>query len=188
MNVTKDQAQDYLETIQQVQQQTRRTLATGGGPIYMILWGLIWVLGYLGSYLLPPQSAGYLWFGLDIVGLAASMGIGWWHATRVRSSTQDARIAIFWLIWLVYTGLIVWLSGSTEDAAQISIVISLMAMFGYVVMGLWLWMPLTWIGAGVTVAIVVAYLVMPQYVDLAMAVLGGGTLVLSGIYIYRNWR
>jgi hypothetical protein len=188
MNVTKDQAQGYLDTIRKVQQQTRRTLAHSGIPFYMIIWGAVWLIGFLGSYFLPSEASGYLWFGIDVIGMVLSFVIGWWHASRVRRSAHDTRIGFFWLIWLVYTGLIVWLSGSIKDPLQIGVVVSLMAMFGYTVMGLWLWTPLVWIGAGITALITVIYLTVPQYTNLIMAILGGGTLMFSGLYIYRNWR
>ncbi len=187
-NVTKDQAQDYLESIEKVQRQTRRAFAAGGAPIYMAIWGTVWLIGYLGNYFLSPEVSGYLWLGVDVLGLAASFGVGWRYASRVRSTVHDARIAIFWLLWLVYTALVVWLSGSTASPARMDVVISLMAMFGYAVMGLWLWLPLVGVGGGMSVLIVAAYLTVPQYLDLIMALLGGGTLIFSGIYIYRYWR
>lgn len=188
MNVTKDQAQDYLQTIQQVQQQTRRTLALSGGPLYMIIWGLVWFLGYMGNHFLSPEPAGYLWMSLSVTGFVVSAGVGLWSSTKVRSSTNDYRIAIFWIAWVIYTSLIVFLGSDYMDPTQVSIVVSLMAMFGYVVMGLWMWTPMVWIGAGVTVLITLAALFATQYVDIIMAFLGGGSLVLIGIYVYRKWR
>jgi len=63
MTMSKDEAQITLETIEKIQQQTRRTLANGGGPIYMMIWGLVWFVGYLGSQYLLPQAAAYVWSG-----------------------------------------------------------------------------------------------------------------------------
>ncbi len=188
MDVTKEQAQISLETIRQVQAQTRRTLAHGGGPLYLIIWGIVWFLGYLGNHFLPPETAGYLWMGLSITGFVVSAGVGWRSSTKVRSSANDYRIAFFWVAWVIYTPLIVWLSGAASDPLAVSIIVSVMAMFGYVVMGLWMWTPMVWIGAGVTAIITLAYLTIPQYVDIIMAFLGGGSLAFIGIYIYRNWR
>ena len=74
------------------------------------------------------------------------------------------------------------------DPLQTSVVVSVMAMFDYVVMGLWMWTPMVWIGTGVTVILVLTALLAPSYVDPVMAFLGGGTLVALGVYIYRQWR
>ncbi len=188
MNMTRNEAQQSLETIHQVQREIRRTLAIGGAPFYMMLWGAIWFLGYLGSHFLPPKTAGDLWGALVAMGFILSFVIGWKLSTKVRTPGYDARIGIFWLLWIIYTFLIVWLGGFDSNPTLMSLFISIMAMFGYVVMGLWLWTPLTWIGLGVTVIIVLAYILVPAYINLVMAVLGGGVLFFSGLYIYRSWR
>ncbi len=186
--ISRNEAQSTLETIEQIQRQTRRALAHGGGPFYMMLWGAIWFLGYLANQFLSEQLAGYIWMFLVSLGMIASIAIGWRHARRLRHPTHDARIGLFWLAWIIYSSLIIWLTGAQTDATLLSLIIALFAMFGYVVMGLWLWRPLAWIGIAVTVIAVGAYLLLPDYVDLVMALLGGGTLFVSGLYIYRSWR
>ena len=188
MDMTRNEAQHSLETIHRVQSEIRRTLARGGAPMYMMLWGAIWFFGYLGSYFLKPDIAGNLWLALVAIGFVLSFVIGWRISTRVRVPGYGARIGLFWLFWLLYTMLIIWLGRFDSDPILMSLFISIMAMFGYVVMGLWMWTPLTWIGLGVTAIIVLAYLLIPAYINLAMAVLGGGTLFFSGLYIYREWR
>jgi len=187
MDITKDEAQDYLETIRQVQRQTRRTLARGGTPLYMIIWGMVWFIGYLGNHFLNAETAGLLWLGISVAGFVASFAIGWWTSIRVRSAAHDVRIGLFWIAWVVYTSFVIWLGG-VRDPLQVSVVVSVMAMFGYVVMGLWLWTPLAGIGLGVTAVILLAFLFAPHYLNLVMAFLGGGTLIFIGWYIRRQWR
>ncbi len=94
MHVSKTEAQQSLETIQQIQQDVRRSLASGGAPIYMMLWGLIWFIGFLGNYLLAPQTAGILWTILVLAGFVLSFVIGGRMATRVRMPGYGARIGI----------------------------------------------------------------------------------------------
>ena len=187
MNMTRNEAQLSLETIQRIQRDVRRSLAQGGAPIYMMLWGAIWFLGYLGSHFLSPKSAGNLWMALVVAGFALSLAIGWRSSMKIRVPGYGLRIAIFWLAWIFYTSLIAAKFIPT-DPEQMGFYFAIMAMFGYVVMGLWVWSFLAWVGITVTVLIVVASTLMPEYTNLIMALLGGGTLFLSGLYIYRSGR
>jgi hypothetical protein len=188
MNVSKNEAQTYLQIIEEVQCQARKALAHGGGPFFMMIWGLVWFVGYLGNQFLPSQTAGMLWFGAGMAGMTASFFTGWWISRQLRRPGHDARIGLFWLAWLIYTSLIIGISGAFSDLTLMSVLIAIMAMFGYVVMGLWLWKPLAGVGILVTILAVAAYLLLPGYVNLIMAILGGGVLFISGLYIYHNWR
>ena len=43
-----------------------------GGPILM-MWSVIWAIGYLSMGLLPPQYTGLVWLPLDVVGIVGSI-------------------------------------------------------------------------------------------------------------------
>ncbi len=187
MTVDKNEAQDYLEAIEKVQQQTRRALAQGGGPLYLMIWAAVWLVGFLGNQYAPPAVAGKMWAVMDALGVIASFYVGWRMSRQVRRPGYGARIGWFWLAWLAYGFLIFGLAG-VRDGALISVLFAIYAMFGYVVMGLWLWRPLVWIGLGVTALAALSYLFLPAYVNLIMAFLGSGTLFFSGLDMYRNWR
>ena len=121
------------------------------------------------------------------VGIVGSVAIGAWVSRHVRRKFQDYRIGLFWLALLLYASLAVWVAKPTSNE-EISFLITLFVMLGYVVMGLWMWGPLGWIGVGVTAVATVAYLLAPSFFDLVMAILGGGVLFFSGLYILKNWR
>ena len=86
-----------------------------------------------------------------------------------------------------YGVLWIWIARPTSGL-EIGVFASTIAMFGYVVLGLWIDLIFLWIGLGVTVLTVGGYLFLPEVFDLWMGVLGGGTLFLSGVYIHRSWR
>ncbi len=73
MVLTKDEAAAALAEIDTT---TRRSgMLKGyriGGPILM-LWSVIWALGYLNMGLLPPSFWGWTWIGLDAVGAIGSV-------------------------------------------------------------------------------------------------------------------
>ncbi len=188
MNATQEEARELLAEIREVQARTRRALGRGAGPYYMMIWGTVWFLGYLGSQFLSFETAGLVWTALVIPGMIASALVGGRVTLRFRGATYDARIGLFWLALLAHAALIILMAGIAEEPVLMSYVVALFAMLGYVVMGLWLWTPLAWVGLSVTAIGTVSYLLMPGYFCLIMALLGGGTLFLSGFYVLRAWR
>lgn len=73
MVLTKDEAAAALADIQET---TRRGATLRGyrigGPILM-LWGVIWMLGYLSMGLLPSHQWGWAWLVLDTIGIFGSI-------------------------------------------------------------------------------------------------------------------
>ncbi len=187
MDITRDEAETSLAMIKQVQEQTRRAVARGGGPYFLIIWGFVWFWGYLGSQFLPDQTATIVWWILSGAGTILSVVVGGAVEKRVRRPLHDARVGLFWLALIVYAALIIWIAG-VSDPTRISLVVGIFAMFGYVVMGFWLWTPLAWIGLVVTLLGSISYVLIPGYLNLAMAIMGGGTLFFGGLYMLRHWR
>ena len=62
------------------------------------------------------------------------------------------------------------------------------AMFGYVVGGLWLSRFFVCLGLAVTALTVLGLILFPEHFYLWMALIAGGSLILSGIYIRRAWK
>jgi len=189
MTIDKNEAQDYLATIEKVQQQTRRALGQGDAPLHLMLWGVVWLIGFSGSQYMPPQMAWKLWAVVDTIGVIGSVIIGWRMSRRLRRPGHNARIGWFWLAWMAYGAIIFGLaSPEFPDVALFTVLITIYFMLAYVVIGLWLWRPLLWIGVSVTFFALLAYFLLPAYVNIIIAFLGGGALFFSGLDMYRNWR
>ena len=52
------EARQSLELIDQAMDQTRRAIARGGSGYFFIIWGIVWLFGFLGNELLAPTTAG----------------------------------------------------------------------------------------------------------------------------------
>jgi len=187
MDISRDEAQESLMAIQQITAQTRHAVAYGGGPYYLIIWGIVWLFGYPSSQFIHTALAGWIWLGLDLAGVVASVVVGTRLAMRVRSPTLGPRIGLFWLALMGYSALWIWLA-QPSSGNQMSLLIATMAMFDYIVMGLWLGWAVSWIGLTVTILALLGYYLLPAYFNLWMALLGGGTLIGSGLYILQRWR
>jgi len=182
-------ALEDLRVIRQVMEQTRRSIAVRGGGYFLIIWGVVWLLGFLNSQFLEGPLVGRIWLALDAVGVIATFTIGYYLGTRARVRTQSAwRWWAFWPALWAYGFFWLWLL-RPADSMQAAFFLVTLNLFGFVTMGLWLMSgSLIRIGIGVTILASAGYFLIPAYFFLWMALLGGGTLIGSGVYISRRWR
>ena len=96
----------------------------------------------------------------------------------------------FWKIWvffILYIILWIWVAWPLDNK-QISVLLTLYVMFGYVLLGIWLEPIITLVGLGVSGLVLIGYFLLPDIFYLWMAFLGSGTLFGSGIYIFKTWK
>lgn len=180
------EAIEALEAVREVERRTRQAISSSGGGRIVTVWGVVWAVGFLCSHFLQGYSLGWLWLALNLAGAIAT---GWIVARTSRRARDPVgpRIAGLWLAIVAYG--IVWLMLSSPlTGMQVGALLSSIAMFGYVVMGLWLDRAFLWIGLSVTAAIVVGFFALPQIFGLWMAIFGGGALIAAGLRIQRRWR
>lgn len=186
MSMTPEEAQASLHAIQQITCQTRRTLYPKTG-YFPIIWGLVLAAGFLGSQYLSSTLASILWIALLMLGGMASGMLGARIGQQVRS-TSDARIGLFFAVLMGYAYLWIWIARPLS-LMQTELLLTLAAMFGMVVTGLWLRVSFLIIfGAGVSALAVAGYYALPAYFGIWMAILTGGSFIGSGLYQLRCGR
>jgi hypothetical protein len=189
MNVSPTEAEEALAIIQVMMQKTRRAISSSGAYLFLIIWGVVWLLGFLGSQFLPIETAGYVWIGLDTLGgiLSAVIGIRMNRGVRSLSSgTSGKRIAIFWMLLFLYcvaSIAVAW----PADGKQLAMFIILFVMVGWLAMGLLLSFTSIWPGVIITALALVGYFLLPGIFNLWMAILGGGGMIVLGLYIRSRW-
>lgn len=186
MNVSHDEARAALEAVRDIEARTRRAIRLGGGGPILMIWGVVWLVGNLGGSFLEASQKGALWLAVDTLGALGTFVVIARLSRRVRTPIGP-RIGLLWLFLFLYGGLWIWIS-RPADAAEIGLMTSTIAMFGYVVLGLWIDRVFLWIGVGVTLIATAIYLLAPASFELWMGLLGGGALFASGVYIHRIWR
>lgn len=190
MNLTQKNAQESLDTIKDVMAQTRKSIAsTQAGPL-LVLWGLIWMIGFAVSHFFSDVG-GITFLGLDIAGIAVTFVIVLLSRKHIKADAIKNlawRVLFFWIALSLYAG--IWLLIlAPSSSLRIWTFITTIPMFAYVVMGLWLESKfLVWVGIGVTVVAIIGYYMFPDIYLLWMALLGGGALVSTGMYIRIRWR
>ncbi len=186
--IRSEEAQEALRLVHETQRQMRRLVAAGGAAYYLWLWGVIWVLGFSAEYFLGAGSTvGWIWAGLDTVGAVLSLMIGWHFGRKLRSS-RGTSLGLVWLAWLVYGGLIIYFA-QPQDANHLTLLIALLVMLAYVVSGvLYRSAFFVVLGVALTVLTIVGFVLFSGAFSLWMAVVGGGELILAGVYVWRAWR
>jgi hypothetical protein len=203
MDITKQEAHESLAQIEDAIAHARRAIGQGTTSSILIVWGLVWLAGYLSTQF-EPKMAPTVWLCLVIAGSLAS----WICGSRSRSrlnSLDGRRVGLFWLVLFTYAAFWFVLLHSEpgqrgfgftrltiHDADTITqqsgAFFATVPMFAYVVGGLWFGRFFIVLGAMVTVLTIIGYCFVPGWFNLWMAVIGGGSLVLSGLYIRRYWR
>ena len=189
MNVSPTEAEQALAAIQAMMQKTRRAISSSGAYLFMIVWGAIWLLGFLNSQFLPDKVASYVWMGLDILGGLLSAIIGARLNRGVRSSaptTSGKRIAFFWLLLFLYCVAAVGVAWPT-DGRQLAMFIILFMAVGWIAMGLLLSFASAWWGLALTALALIGYFLLPGIFYLWMAILGGGGMIALGLTIRYRW-
>jgi hypothetical protein len=189
MDISPTEAEEALAAIQTMMQKTRRSISSSGAYKFLILWGVIWMLGFLGSQFLPKEIASYVWIGLDILGGILSMVIGVRLNRGVRSSaptTSGKRIGFFWLLLFFYCVAAIGIAWPV-DGKQFAMFIILFVTVGWIAMGLLLTFASAWWGLALLGLSLVSYFLLEDYFYFIMAFVGGGGMIALGIYVRNRW-
>jgi hypothetical protein len=189
MNISPSEAEQALDAIQAMVRKTQKAISDSGAYNFLILWGFVWLFGFLASHFISTPLLGYIWMGLDIVGGLASAVIGIRMSHKVRSPAGEAsgkRIAWFWLLLFVYCFALI-LVAAPVDGKQLAMIIILFVMIGWVAMGLLLSVASIKLGLAITALALIGYYLLPDIFYLWMAVLGGGGMIGLGFYIRSRW-
>lgn len=180
------EAAESLEIVRQAMAQTRQAVARSGTGYFFIIWGLVWLLGYLGNELLVGPYPGYLWLALDIFGGVASVVTGLRLARHIRSP-YGARMGLLWLLILGYGALFFWVL--RPSSAETGIVFaSLFVAYAYALVGLWTSLPLTYLGLGLTALTILGWQLFPAYLEYWLAFVGGGGMITVGLLMLRGGK
>ncbi|MGB8214513.1 MAG: hypothetical protein WCE68_13225 [Anaerolineales bacterium] len=189
MDVSPSEAEEALAAIQTMMKKTRRIISSSGTYLFLIVWGVVWLLGFLGSQFLRADVVRYTWMGLDTLGGILSVIIGIRMGRSVRNSSPEIsgkRIGFFWLLVFFYciaAAAISW----PADGKQIAMYIVLFVMLGWAAVGMLLSLTSVWPGLILTVLALIGYFLLPGIFYVWMAVLGGGGMIALGLYIRSRW-
>jgi hypothetical protein len=188
MVVDRKEAKALLKDVEGTQQRAREVLLYARTGDHLILWGIIWGIGYISAHLLALHAKQFIapmWFALilfggimSVVGVAESRrrSDGERRATDIRPAL--AVLASLFFIWLwIYLAHLGW-------REQVAFAPTLFGTLFFVV-GLWAGRQLSILGAALVALTLAGYVWAGIWYDIWMAAIGGLSLIAAGFWLRR---
>ena len=150
------------------------------GPVLMV-WGIVWLLGYGGMGLLAPSRWGALWLLLDLLGLIGTIAM----LRRVR--TTNARR---WRPLLIALAIVIFIAATYwvfRPLPRDGIVVfpALVCGLAYMITGAFRLTRFVWIGGAILVASLIGFCFFRPWLCFWMAGVGGLGLFMGGLWMRK---
>jgi hypothetical protein len=184
MTVDREEASALLGDVEGIEERVRQLLVYARVSDYLFLWGAIWVIGFTCNYFLRDHAA-LLWDGLQVVGLAGTLGIVALHRRRTGNKNMliSVRAALSVLAIIAFGAL--WLSlvpvGWREQVTFWPLLLSLLLFQ----LGLWLGRAIALAAVAIFAVSLLGYYVAGPYLHLWMAGATGGATIAGGFWLRR---
>jgi len=185
MSLSQDQAAESLKEIDRTSRRSALAYSYASASPHLILWGLIWMVGYSASDL-SPNVTGHHWMALLVIGIAVGLLIG--RRQRLSGLSQSMPhhpgprfLVTFFAIGLFITATyaIFGHAGPRQQAAFVPLIVALI----YSVMGIWKGPRFLVMGIAIAALTLGGFFFLKEHFLLWMAVVGGGALVLGGLWL-----
>jgi hypothetical protein len=145
---------------------------------HLIAWGVLWVIGY-GSNDVFPMHANAIWSVVVPVGLIADVAAmrGAPHGIACRYLAAVAA-AIAFVVAMIFVM-------APVSGRQVSAVIPLCVALMYVLLGIWTGPRYVVAGLAIAALTLAGFFLLTSHFSLYMAVIGGGALILGGLWLRR---
>jgi hypothetical protein len=192
-----EQATAALQEVARTQNRASILRGYEHGAPHFLLWGFIWLVGYAGTDLFPAY-AGTLWLVLDLLGVgggflivraaaaatAATSAAAYasvYGATKRQVGWRYGAVGVSFLAFMIATYYVMGAHTSAQFGAFPALLMGLL----YTLAGIW--RGVRWAVVGITVfsLTVVGYVLLGTHFLLWMSVCGGGTLLLTGLWMRR---
>lgn len=175
--------QEAAQALKDITRTERRSVSLQGYQMtwpHLVLWGVIWFVGYGGMALHVTWP--YLWPVLSAGGSIASFYIGY-TLSRERAKSMDWRyaatfFAIFFFIAAIFAIM------PPQHEAQYAAFFPILVSLYYALIGIWT-RGLRMLALGILLAVItiIGFFFLPTNFELLMAIVGGGGLVLGGLWL-----
>ncbi len=180
MPISSQQAAEALRDIERTQTRSATLRGCRKGAPHLILWGVLWLIGYGSTYFAPAQAN---WIWAVIVGIGTIASVVVLFRTRDGDSVwrYGAAMATLFIFVIAAFALMAPVNGR-QTAAFVPLVVAT----SYVLGGIW-WGK-RFVVAGIVLAVLTlgGFFLLPKHFLLWMAVVGSGALLLAGVWLRRT--
>jgi hypothetical protein len=191
MVISSTEAAEALRDIAQTDRRTRVSGAYHVASPHLILWGLIWAVGYTGSGLTPPEQWGLVWLPLIAIGVVGAIALGMRAGARREPGTSGAagfsagKSAMLAMAIGVFMGSVYFVFQPATPLPYLVFPALITALI-YVLLGALLGLPrYTAIGAIMFVVTMIGFVYAKPMLPFWIAVAGGGGLILGGLWMRK---
>jgi len=185
MSLSPKEAAHTLSDVERAARRSGQAYGYRKASPHLILWGLIWIVGYAGTDL-HPEYANVIWLTLSVLGSAGSFFLGYRdrpaHAPVYRNGWRMLGLVAIVLVFLSAT---VMLIGGVNAGPMMGVVAPLLIGAIYAGAGLWLGSRFVITGLVIIALTLGGYFYLHDHFLLWMAFIGGGGLVLAGFWLRR---
>ncbi len=184
MPLTPEEAAQALDEIDRTQHHSRELRGYEGAAPYFLVWGLVWAFGYgLTDY--APDYRNAFWGAGILIGAVASILLG--H--RQTSARSTGKSKFDWRHFAISAGLAAFFGVTSSvlslEPRQIDAFIPLVFAGIYLFAGIWTGIRISLAGVALATGVVVGYFNAGPHFSLWMAIVGGGVLILTSIWLRR---
>jgi len=179
MSITEENAAEAIRLVEEAAQRSKALRGYQSAAPHLILWGGIYAVAYSGAYL-QPDWTGFVWLVLVPSGVIGDVLISW----RDRSCINWALFAGIVLTFFAFVAATMSIM-HPRDPRQVAAFVPLVVAAAYAVLGMNLGRRFVFIGVALGVLTLVGFFALSSIFMLWMAAVGGGALVLGGLWLRR---
>ena len=175
MSLSPEQAAAALREIEETRQRSLELVVYRQGAPVLVLWGVIWIVGFASNAMWPTYAA-IVWTVLTVLGAVAS-----WLISRGGNPGQNLRYVASWAVFL----LLFYGAGpilAPQTTSQRAALAALLVAAAYALAGIWWLQRYLWLGLALFAVTLFGFFFAPWF-ELWMAVMGGGGLILGGLWL-----
>jgi hypothetical protein len=178
MAVTPQDAAAALREIEETQARSTTLRGYQHAAPHFLIWGVVWIVGY-GLSDVFRGHANAIWGVLVPIGLVAGLFVKRDASRAV--SWRYAATAVATLLFFAATFFVMWPVSGRQISAFIPLVVALL----YVLGGIWGGRRYVVAGIAVAALTLVGFVWLSTHFLLWMAIVGGGALILAGLWLRR---
>jgi hypothetical protein len=189
MTLSSEQASQNLREIERTGRRSAQALSYSVASPYLIVWGVIWMAGYAGNDLLAHPLAGYVWPVLTLAGVAVCTLVGRSQGLARGKSGREGRIVgarhLATLLAVAAFMAATFAIMPPANPEAVGAFVPLIVALAYVLLGIW--KGIRFLVAGIAIAALTlgGFFYLHQHFLLWMAAVGGGALVLAGLWLKK---
>jgi hypothetical protein len=176
------EAAQALSDISDIVRRVRQSRTYDVASQMIILWGVLVLAGNLANYIWPRQ-AGFIWLGVNLLGVVGSVAIAFNFARRKGGQRVGVRILVAFVMIFAFGILCTCVLGHFGPR-EMATFWPIYSMLFYCIAGLWFGYAFLALGLGISALVLTGYLFITGDAFLLwMAAVNGGGLILSGLWM-----